>query len=264
MDGSAMRLRNCRKIGAVATAAAAAWLSAGCTYDGFGSQELHYATFSVPQPKGATVHVCHAYGCRKQTKFTFVASDVESLRDLMRSTRGDAPDDAEQERRAVAYAVGWMETRVGAAIGTGTDRAGMDFEGSGDPTQQDCVDEATNTTSYLNVLANAGLIRHHTVGIPFAKENYLRGISGWTHWTAVLVERAPSDQRAVVAEAKSPRPKPKQAGGAAAAQVAGYVARPGQRWAVDSWIYANGENPAIVRAEEWYISDLESLPQPTR
>ena len=37
-----------------------------------------------------------------------------------------------------------------------------------------------------------------------------------------------------------------------------------QRWAVDSWIYANGENPAIVKAEEWYIASLEELPKPKR
>ena len=38
----------------------------------------------------------------------------------------------------------------------------------------------------------------------------------------------------------------------------------GQKWAVDSWIYANGENPAIVEAEKWYISSLDQLPKSTR
>jgi len=28
----------------------------------------------------------------------------------------------------------------------------MDYAGSGDPTQEDCVDEATNTTSFMLVL----------------------------------------------------------------------------------------------------------------
>jgi hypothetical protein len=199
---------------------------AGCTHEGFGSANGHFATFSVPEPKGATVHVCHAYGCRNQTKVRFSDKDLADIKALMTKYRTKA-DTAEDERRAVAYAIGWIETDVGEKIGTKTDRAGMDFAGSGDPTQQDCVDEATNTTSYLTVLVNAGLIKHHTIGTPFAKENYLRGISGWTHWTAVLVEKANT-----------------------------------QKWAVDSWIYANGENPAIVKAEDWYIEDLASLPKP--
>ena len=51
----------------------------------------------------------------------------------------------------------------------------MEFGGSGDPTQQDCVDEATNTTSYLLVLQAHGLLKHHTVGIPMTKGNLLEG-----------------------------------------------------------------------------------------
>ncbi len=237
---------------------------AGCTHEGFGSNALHYATFSVPEPKGATVHVCHAYGCRERTKFTFTPELLQEVGVLMGKTRGALPDDAEQERRAVAYAIAWMETKVGDKIGTKDDRPGMDFAASGDPTQQDCVDEATNTTSYLTVLANAGLIRHHTVGTPFAKENYLRGVAGWTHWTAVLVEKNPS-QVAKLPEALTVSASKKAAKGKGEAKVpavAGYVAQPGQRWAVDSWIYANGENPAIVKAEEWYIASLDELPKP--
>ncbi len=234
----------------------------GCTHDGFGTQALHYATFSVPAPKGATVYVCHAYGCRMRTKFTFTEADLAQLHTLMAKVRAKEPDSPEQERRGVAYAIGWMETRVGDAIGTKSDRAGMDFEGSGDPTQQDCVDEATNTTSYLNVLAAAGLLRHHDVGVPFAKENYLRGISGWTHWTAVLIEKPFAG---IAARTTSAGKGAKISTAAVKASDATWIvpaATGGQRWAVDSWIYANGENPAIVRAEDWYISDLDSLPAP--
>ena len=203
-------------------------VAGACTHEGFGTNERHFATFSVPEPKGTTVHVCHAYGCKMRTKFTFNDADIAELSAIMKKWRTKA-DTAEDERRGVAYAIGWMETRVGNVIGTKDDRPGMDFSASGDPTQQDCVDEATNTTSYLSVLQDRALLKHHTVAAPFAKENYLRGVAGWTHWTAVLVEKTNK-----------------------------------QRWAVDSWIYANGENPAIVKAEEWYISSLNELPKPKR
>jgi hypothetical protein len=181
----------------------------------------------------------------------------------MTDTRGAEPDIPHQERRAVAYAIGWMEKRVGEAIGTKDDRPGMDFAGSGDPTQQDCVDEATNTTSYLNVLANAGYLKHHTVGTPFAKENYLRGIEGWTHWTAVLVEKPFAGIHAAPAKlvkAKAAASSPKTA------MVSESIPSSpgGQRSAVDSWIYENGENPAIVKAEDWYLTSLDDLPAPAR
>ena len=195
----------------------------GCTYERTGPVSLHYSEVKSQAPSANTVYVCHAYGCKMQTRFRFTEQDIASLRDLMNKMRNS--DDAKGERRAVAYAIGWMETRVGKEIGTDKDRPGMDFAASGDPTQQDCVDEATNTTSYLKVLDHNGLLKHHTITRPMAKENYLRGVAGWTHWTAVLVEK-----------------------------------NGGQRWAVDSWIYANGENPAIVEAEKWYIDSLDNLP----
>jgi hypothetical protein len=200
-------------------------IAGGCTHEGFGTQDKHFATFSVPPPKNTTVYVCHAYGCRMRTKFTFTDQDITELTAIMKKWRTKA-DTADDERRGVAYAIGWIEARVGNVIGTKDDRPGMDFSGSGDPTQQDCVDEATNTTSYMTVLQSKGLLRHHTVGVPFAKDNFLRGIAGWTHWTAILTEN--SNQ---------------------------------QRWAIDSWIYANGENPAIIEAEKWYIEDLDNLPK---
>jgi len=110
----------------------------------------------------------------------------------------------------------------------------MEFGGTGDPTQQDCVDEATNTTSYLVVLQANGLLKYHTVTVPMTKGDLLKAtlqgdpVKYWPHWTAVIQEK-----------------------------------KTGQRFAVDSWIYANGENPAVVEVEKWYIKDLNNLPKAT-
>src|SRR5262249_32644985 len=156
-------------------------------------------------PEGDTVFVCHAYGCQMQTPVKFREEQIKEIAEVMRKTK--KADTPYEERRAVAYAIGWMETYTGNIVGTKDDRPGMDFEGSGDPTQQDCVDEATNTTSYLLILEKHGLLKYHTVGRPFSKGNILLGVSHWPHWTAVLWQ---TDNH--------------------------------QKWAVDSWIYANGEN----------------------
>jgi len=203
-----------------------AMVLSACTHERSGPVSQHYLDFGVRAPSASTVYVCHAYGCRVQTRFRFNETDIATLSALMAKTK--KADTPAEERRAVAYAIGWMETRVGDVIGTKADRPGMDFAASGDPTQQDCVDESTNTTSYMLVLQSNGLLKHHTVGTPFSKDDYTRGVAGWTHWTAVLKETAS-----------------------------------GQRWAVDSWIYANGENPAIVEVEKWYIDSLAALPAST-
>jgi hypothetical protein len=210
-----------------AAAVLLALLAGGCTHERKGPVGQHYLDFATRPPRNNTVYVCHAYGCRKQTPFRFTDEDITALKTLMAKTRKS--DTPAEERRAIAYAIGWMERRTGDVIGTKADRPGMDFAASGDPTQQDCVDEATNTTSYLLILERNGFLRHHVVGTPFSKENLLRGVAGWPHWTAVIKEHVG-----------------------------------GQKWAVDSWIYANGENPAVVETEKWYIASLEELPASTR
>ncbi len=196
-----------------------------CTFERDGPPAYHYQEFKSREPSGNTIFVCHAYGCEKQSPVKFGPDQIKQIADLMRKTK--KANTAFEERRAVAYAVGWMERYVGDKIGTSADRPGMEFNGPGDPTQQDCVDEATNTTSYLLVLENNGLLTHHTVGRPFSKGNILLGVSNWPHWTAVLWETANK-----------------------------------QKWAIDSWVYQNGENPIVVEAEKWYTKDLNNMPAP--
>lgn len=201
-------------------------LLSACTFERDGPPEYHYGEFKSEAPRGNTVFVCHAYGCQMQTPVTFGPSQVKEIAELMKKTR--KADTPAEERRAVAYAIGWIERYVGEKIGTSSDRPGMEFNGPGDPTQLDCVDEATNTTSYLLILQKNGLLKHHTVGRPFSRGNILLGVSNWIHWTGVLWENGSK-----------------------------------KKWAVDSWIYANGENPAIVEADKWYTKDLNNLPKPS-
>jgi len=134
---------------------------------------------------------------------------------MKKSKRADTPF---EERRAIAYAIGLIETKVGAKLGI-NHKAGMEFGGSGDPTQEDCVDEATNTTSFLLVLQAHGLIKYHTVGTPFSKEALiwatlhgdiwatLHGdpVKYWPHWTAVIQENATGQRYAVGFLERSPR-----------------------------------------------------------
>jgi hypothetical protein len=126
------------------------------------------------------------------------------------------------ERGRIAHTLAWMERRVGDVVGTSADRPGDDFEGAGDPTQMDCVDVATNLTSYLLVLHTNGLIKHHAVGSVYIKEDLRKGFSGWTHYAATLVE----------IERK-------------------------QKFAVDGWLLPSGQEPEIVEVERWYIDDRE-------
>jgi hypothetical protein len=186
--------------------------SAGCAYGGLGPPQPHYLQFNADVPHGNTLTVCSAYGCRHKTPFTFTHQDIATLTTVMASNRNQTAAD---ERKAIAKAIAWIENRVGRETGTWKDRAGIDFSAAGDPSQRDCVDEGTNTTSYLSVLAVHGLLNHHEVLRPIA----IDGVGRWTHYFAIIREKAS-----------------------------------GQRWAVDSSMRANGQEPIIMQAEKSYVT----------
>ncbi len=194
---------------------------AACTYDDGPNTGKRYSELGIDAPQKNEVVVCHAYGCKMKTPYRFTGANIaEITREMRKVKRNDSP---EEERRAVAYAIGLMERQVGKALGI-DDKAGMQWTASGDPTQEDCIDESTNTTSYLMVLQNNGLLRYHTVQGPLGEDNMLYGtvigrpVKYWPHYTAILKET-----------------------------------KTGQRWAVDSWIADNGENPSITKLEDWYL-----------
>jgi hypothetical protein len=195
----------------------------GCVYGGGDDWRIHYVSFGATPPQGNTVTVCHAYSCKMQTPYTFSQKDIAGIRAVMaKNERADTPF---EERRGVAYAIAYIDVTVGNKLGI-HDKAGMQFNGTGDPTQEDCADVATNTTSYLLVMQANGLLKHHTVEATMSKDNYAKGVTHlnpvayWTHWSAILKEK-----------------------------------ESGQKYAVDRWPFDQGENPAVVKVEDWYIKD---------
>jgi hypothetical protein len=174
-----------------------------------------YGARGVPPPVGSRVYVCHGYGCRIVTPVTLTGAEIS----LIASPFEDAGD-AVAERAALARAVQSFEEIVGVRVGTGGDRPRTQI-GEARSDQMDCIDEATNTTSLLKLLATQGALRHHNVGKPAARGFFLDG--RYPHATAVIAE----------------------AGGA--------------KWAVDSWPRANAEPPVIQPLAKW-LRSREAIP----
>jgi hypothetical protein len=195
-------------------------LTTGCSYESLGTIDQHYSAFSARVPERNRIFVCSAYGCRTQSEFRFQQDDIVKLSSMMAAPARDGGP--AEERLRIARTLAWMEKRVGDVVGTSADRPGDDLYGAGDPTQMDCVDVATNLTSYLLVLQTNGLIKHHTIGPVYVKEDLRRGFSGWPHYAAIIVEHQTK-----------------------------------QKYAVDGWMLASGQEPEIVEAEKWYIDNRD-------
>ena len=174
-----------------------------------------YGARGVPPPAGNRIYVCHGYGCRIVTPVALSTAEIGRIAAPLQGAR-----DAAGERAALAGVVQSFEEVVGARVGTGGDLPRTQI---GEPRsdQMDCIDEATNTTSLLRLLATQGALRHHGVAKPAARGFFLDG--RYPHATAVIAE----------------------AGGA--------------KWAVDSWPRANGGPPVIQPLAKW-LRSREAIP----
>ena len=78
--------------------------------------------------------------------------------------------------------------KVGTKLGI-HDKGGMQFSATGDPTQEDCADVSTNTTSYLLVMQANGMLKHHTVDATMSKANLAKGLMTLNpvkYWSALV------------------------------------------------------------------------------
>jgi hypothetical protein len=204
-------LKNNRGLFFAVTATA---ILAGCVSGREGAPTDFFYNFELTSPRGNLVTVCSGYGCRFETQVTINDQDLDQLRAIFARVE----DTEVGEREAVQSAIAYLETRVGTEVGTSADRAKIEAGAVGDKTQQDCIDESTNTTSYLIVMEANGLLKYHKVRRPEIRGYWLDG--RWPHWTAVL-----------------------------------QVHEGGNEWAIDSWWRDNGAEPVVIPLEDWYEFD---------
>jgi len=178
---------------------------AGQAYD-----EL-YRLYDYPKTlHRSAVPVCFHHGCESVKRVSLTEEYWSRLARHFTPAAQNAAEEREQIRQAVAE----MEQITGDLAGTSGDVAG-DLGGFGtlEP-QMDCIDESSNTTTYLTLFDQARLLRWHSIE-PVATRGYLF-IGGWPHYTALIRDK-----------------------------------KTGEQWVVDSWFRDNGELPDILDLETW-------------
>lgn len=184
-------------------------LLGGCADQLYNSLPLYMQSKNLPPVSVESFPHCQKYDCAVAKKVVLNKADWKRIE----KTFGKKAKNAEQEREKIAKTVGAFERIVGPITGTQGDREGTFLQtGAG---QLDCVDESTNTTVYLLLLKEKGLIRLHNVEQPQVRYPLLSG-RGWMHQTAVVTER-----------------------------------KTGAQFAIDSWYEDNGIPPYVVPLAEW-------------
>jgi len=161
-----------------------------------------------PNPTIDSFSICYGHSCETIKQISLTKSQWSEVTSIF----SPQAKSAQAERALIAKAIAKMEDIVGIIAGTSHDLA-FNYKGLfSDEHQMDCIDESTNSTNYLIMMQNQGLLKWHTV-----ENTKTRGylIFGWPHTTAVIKDTQQQD------------------------------------WAVDSWFYDNGIEPAILTIEKW-------------
>lgn len=180
----------------------------GCSAIPSATPDMVYQKGDLFPPTMQSYPHCRSYGCSKIDSVSLTDADYHDIKKLFTRIRTAA-----DERNAIRQAVALFEQKTGEITGTSADIAGT-YARLGH-LQLDCVDESTNTTTYLILLRDMGVLRHHTVNALTSRAPILSGRLG-PHRTAVITDTAT-----------------------------------GIKYAVDSWFHDNGHPPEIVALDTW-------------
>ncbi len=170
--------------------------------------DIHMRADIIAQPAPGRFSICYDHSCASGET---VSVNKEEWRRAIAPLSGGVMN-ASDERAAIADSISILEEIIGEHLGTSADRGG-NLTGFGRPMQLDCIDESTNSNTYLHMLEQDGLFMYHTV---MDRSTRFGIFVGMPHTTAVIRE---NDS--------------------------------GVRYAVDSWFFDNGQPPYIVELEAW-------------
>lgn len=157
------------------------------------------------------IPVCFDFSCKTRVTVSLNDKDWQGVYKIFENS-----ESALQERDNIKQAIAVMEHLVGQHTPTYRDIARNWSEKHQEltalPGQMDCIDESINTTTYLSLLEQAGLLKFHRVLDRAYKKSLID-----QHWAAEVVDM-----------------------------------QSGQHYVIDSWFADNGEVPILVKSERWY------------
>lgn len=161
------------------------------------------------RPVPSQFSFCWGGTCAEVLQVSLSEAEWGEVRELFDDA---GPQDADAERELIPQAIALLERLVGPKTGTDGDRAGT-YGNSEFPGQLDCNDETTNTSSYLRMMIDDGLIRFHRV-----LDTTTRGFLIFGRHSTAVIEDTGS----------------------------------GERFAVDAWFYDNGQPAVVLPLAVWH------------
>ena len=156
-----------------------------------------------------TQRVCFNWSCASSERLTFTTADMAEVARQMALCPGNGLHDRLQRLRIGIWQMEVLAQNYQPLLAN--DEAINDLDWGLDG-RMDCIDNASNTMSYLHVLRDLGLVPGWSIEAPKVRDRFSLAV----HWTAVVADR-----------------------------------RGGEDWAVDSWFRPNGHLPFVLPVADW-------------
>ncbi len=179
---------------------------------------VYGSSVSRPLPPEYTIHadgavalrICFNWSCARRETLIFTQNDMAHLKRLVALCPGQSLHDRLQQVRIGIWQMELLAQKYQPLLAN--DLAINDFEGKIEG-RMDCIDNTSNTTTYLHILRDIGELPGWTVSSPI-----VRSLFDFTavHWTAVIIDT-----------------------------------ESGMPWSVDSWYRPNGHLPLLMPLQSW-------------
>lgn len=167
-------------------------------------------SYRIHRSGAVSLCLCFNWSCSTRQILTFSPEDMAGLKRQMQTCSGDSLHNRLQTVRIGIWQMEVLAQKYQPLLAN--DRAINDFE-AGIPGRMDCIDNTSNTTTYLNILKDLGALSGWRIEAPRIRNRFdITGI----HWTAVIADTATGDL-----------------------------------WSLDSWYRPNGHLPMVMPLESW-------------
>lgn len=166
--------------------------------------------YSIDADRTVSLRVCFNWSCSTREQVTFSPKDISAVARLMALCTTDTLYDRIQQVRIGIWQMERLAQEQIPALGNDREINLYDKDLEG---RTDCIDNASNTTTFLNVLQAYSLLPGWAVSAPGVRHTLdLERV----HWTAVLVDE-----------------------------------ESGLQWSVDSWFRPHGHLPFVMALSDW-------------
>lgn len=174
--------------------------------------------YAITDQGGVNLSICYNWSCAETARVDITPAEIAGTLRQVQACRGDGLRERLQRARIGVWQMELLTRKYFPLLAN--DRGINDKDG-GMEGRTDCVDNATNTSTFLALLKDLGALDDWRLGEPVVRDKLTVAV----HWTATLIDPSTGDT-----------------------------------WAIDSWFHPHGHLPFVSPIRDWKAGRKPWLP----